>query len=1317
MGKINFNSSHHFYVLTFNTILAMLTFLLCFSLLSVYAQIREEGNSENNNVSPESDVVNWIQAPDYAAFTRRCHHTSVVFNNKMWVIGGGEDLYPHLKNDVWYSSDGVIWTQATASAAFPVRWGHTSVVYNNKMWVVGGYYYEYSGSPYLLNDVWYSTDGVVWTQTASATFPAREYHTSVVFNNKMWVIGGYRYSSGVIYRNDVWYSKDGVIWTQATASAAFPGRYGHTSVVYKNKMWVIGGYYNDGNRHDLNDVWYSTDGVNWTLATASAAFPARNGHTSVVFNNKMWVNGEYYDGNNWINDVWYSTDGVVWTQATASTAFPFRNGHTSVVYNNKMWVIGGINIAITLNDVWYSTYASGLNIIAITSPDSTASEIGGDVGTLRISRDGSISSNLTVYFTISGTATNGADYNTITSPVTIPAGQFYKDITVTPIDDSLIEGNEDVVLTLSSSIYYNIGYPNSAKVTIIDNDKPSVTVDAIDFTASEPGTDKGILRISRTGSTNSYLDVQFKISGTAINGTDYNLITIPKTIQKGQQYVDLTVTPKDETVVEEDETVILTLLSNNAYNIGSPGSGTVTIQDNDSGLRVISPNGGEVWEKNKTYEIKWAPGSNTGTMARITLWSGGSLYTTIVSDTENDGSFLWTISSSIPTASDYRVRITSLSNQSIYDLSDNYFSITTKVDLSSKIVSKREFISKLENLYQVNYLAGLIVLPLINKYNENQAKNLMNQWESQIPNSQDSQRSLTLERGILAEKGIKYAFNRGVNEDSNNPSEIKGALVMAKDTIGPFCECISLMVPLGSLWKGVNQYVNSNPDLPQFIKDFMVGVTRIMFEFALDLARVALDSANAIQPIPFYDEIKSTIDLVKDYVLRGLDRAIGLDILLYIVEPIGVYGLMEYGYVPKTQPYLTNGINNLSGLNYSGDFTNAQTKVNQVLDNIKNETKTRDDTYQITKVVVGFANIVLDLVSIVGVVSAGTITAVAQALKVISVSAFAIEGVGNGWYLFVDMPDYVNNISTASFHPDQVTLSGTFAGMPIKKLTYSPQNNMIKIELLSELKESTQSYNNLVQQVLTAINNDDLNALETLLPQLLSKDKELGGSFKNSLAPLLGVSANANSSDPDFKTNYEITCDSLLLNNAERLHFYGLIVEYLLSTQGKSSRKLEDVKSDIQNQGSITTNAVNYAEQKINYAFDQTSSVQSSPVVAIIYNDVQATYECNNKYDVTTTIKNVGAGQAQGVTATLDFNPEEDFYYLTDKTVTIGNLEEGEERIVEWQFGIYTTSSKSKLVAFTFGTDTTNGLGTQLAKGSEVTNSTTNVINNYWSLY
>jgi hypothetical protein len=55
-------------------------------------------------------------------------------------------------------------------------------------------------------------------------------------------------------RNDVWYSVNGESWTCANDSAGWSKRYDHTSVVFDNKMWVLGGYVESNIE---NDIWYS----------------------------------------------------------------------------------------------------------------------------------------------------------------------------------------------------------------------------------------------------------------------------------------------------------------------------------------------------------------------------------------------------------------------------------------------------------------------------------------------------------------------------------------------------------------------------------------------------------------------------------------------------------------------------------------------------------------------------------------------------------------------------------------------------------------------------------------------------------------------------------------------------------------------------------------------------------------------------------------------------------------------------------------------------------------------------------------------------
>jgi len=173
--------------------------------------------------------------------------------------------------------------------------------------------------------------------TAAAPWSARWGHTSVAYAGRIWVIGGGEGGQPV---GDVWCSSDGTHWTapQPSRLTRATARYGHSSVVFAGKMWLMGGY----KGWMANDVWYSTNGTTWTQATAHAQWSPRWEHASVVYNGKMWVIG---GGSN--NDVWYSTNGTTWTQATAHALWPAGWDYRSVVYDDKLWVIGP--------GAWYST--------------------------------------------------------------------------------------------------------------------------------------------------------------------------------------------------------------------------------------------------------------------------------------------------------------------------------------------------------------------------------------------------------------------------------------------------------------------------------------------------------------------------------------------------------------------------------------------------------------------------------------------------------------------------------------------------------------------------------------------------------------------------------------------------------------------------------------------------------------------------------------------------------------------------------------------------------------------------------------------------
>src|SRR5206468_9247514 len=125
-----------------------------------------------------------------------------------------------------------------------------------------------------------------------------------------------------------------------------------------------------------------------------------------------------------------------------------------------------------------------------------------------VSRTGPTDSSLTVFYRVSGTASNGVDYfdgsagarERLPGRVTIPAGASSASINVEVIDDLFVEGTETVELTLQQpaciAIFppppgcYVVGPSNHAVAYIHDDDTtppPVVTIVATDSAASESG--------------------------------------------------------------------------------------------------------------------------------------------------------------------------------------------------------------------------------------------------------------------------------------------------------------------------------------------------------------------------------------------------------------------------------------------------------------------------------------------------------------------------------------------------------------------------------------------------------------------------------------------------------------------------------------------------------------------------------------------------------------------------------------------------------------------------------------------------------------
>ena len=282
----------------------------------------------------------WVQLKENSPWPARDSAGELVFRDRMWLFGG---YTPAVINDVWSSKDGITWENTgkipnESGVNIPVNF-----VYQDRMWVVCNDGHLFS-----------SEDGQKWDLvTDTAPWKGRYAAGGTVFAGKMWVMGGFK--GGDLY-NDVWSSTDGVEWTREVEEAPWSKRqvFGMLAV-FGDQMWLMGGGITQYHPfRAYNDVWNSSDGRAWTQATDNAPWPVRIWSTSVTYKNRLWILGGFRSEPTWnnFNDVWYSANGADWNKLETETVWSPRHEISAFVFAGRIWVVAGNEWPLK-KDVWY----------------------------------------------------------------------------------------------------------------------------------------------------------------------------------------------------------------------------------------------------------------------------------------------------------------------------------------------------------------------------------------------------------------------------------------------------------------------------------------------------------------------------------------------------------------------------------------------------------------------------------------------------------------------------------------------------------------------------------------------------------------------------------------------------------------------------------------------------------------------------------------------------------------------------------------------------------------------------------------------------
>ena len=272
-----------------------------------------------------------------------------------------------------------------------------------------------------------------------------------------------------------------------------------------------------------------------------------------------------------------------------------------------------------------------------------------------VTLSGPYNADITVAYTLGGTAAEGADYTDAGSgALTITSGDTEGTIELATVDDSADEAREEVEVTLTAGADYTLGAPSVATGRILDNEGlPEVTVAAAADAVTE-GEDAVFILTREDGDASGALEVPVAIGDAA--GVLLPGAPTSATFEAGAPTATLRLGTDDDNVEEPDARVTLTLAAGAAWTLGAPSEAAVTVRDNEAPPAVSVADADAVPEGG-TLEFVVSLNHPSHATVTVDYGFGG----TAVAGTDYEGAATGTVTFT-PGVTEQRVRLVTVDN-------------------------------------------------------------------------------------------------------------------------------------------------------------------------------------------------------------------------------------------------------------------------------------------------------------------------------------------------------------------------------------------------------------------------------------------------------------------------------------------------------------------------------------------------------------------------------------------------------------------------------------------------------------------------------
>lgn len=259
----------------------------------------------------------------------RAGASALTWNGKIYVFGG-KSLNNSVLNTVEvYDPVNNSWNSDIVTPFKNKRYNASVVIWENKFYLVGGRDID----DVLKSVEVYDPVQNSW-QDAHELRTEREGHTSVVFNNRIYTIGGQKSNFDLVEEIE-WYDTQEEKWEKAAFDIYYP-RSALFSAVYDDQFYMFGGYYY-GLSATACKAYFDGDIYDWELVT-SLSEPRAYGVTARIDSLIYMIGGETESGKTNIVEIYNINSGNLTRGIDMNMS---HSGMACAVLNNRIFSIGG----------------------------------------------------------------------------------------------------------------------------------------------------------------------------------------------------------------------------------------------------------------------------------------------------------------------------------------------------------------------------------------------------------------------------------------------------------------------------------------------------------------------------------------------------------------------------------------------------------------------------------------------------------------------------------------------------------------------------------------------------------------------------------------------------------------------------------------------------------------------------------------------------------------------------------------------------------------------------------------------------------------